>query len=396
METTMWKLANVIKDYDWGTKTKLFELFNIANPNNQPQAEMWMGIHPSGVSTAIDSHGKQIKLDQLITQNSVAILGDKTQNEYGTLPYLFKVLSAQDPLSIQVHPELSKAKKGYEKENSLGIPVNSPNRNYKDPNHKPELIYALTPFWAMNGFRPIADIIQLFTQLDIDLIQPALDRLINNQTNDGLKTFFHYLLTLNDELKTVAISMLKTKIKHLNTVPFNIINTIMVKYPNDVGLFMPLVLNVIKLEPGQAMFLKAQTPHAYIEGTGLEIMANSDNVLRAGLTSKHIDVDELFDNTTFDSIAINHLLTAPTRYKNKIDFPVPVNDFAFEIIHSNEQFQTEKTLSAEILFCIEGKITLSTAADCFTIQAGESVFIANSAHSYSYQGEGTLARAYNK
>jgi len=396
MKNTMWKLANVIKDYDWGTKTALFELFNIANTNNRPQAEIWMGVHPSGISTAIDTQGRQIKLDQLIAQNPRQILGEKTNNKYHTLPYLFKVLSAQEPLSIQVHPELSKAKKGYEKENKLGIPLDSPNRNYKDPNHKPELVYALTPYWAMNGFRPIAEIISLFTHLDIQAIKNEVNTLVNNQTDSGLKAFFASLLTLNEARKKCALLEFEAKIAPLNHLPFDIIKEISKRFPDDIGLFSPLILNVIQLQPGEAMFLKAQTPHAYLKGTGLEIMASSDNVLRAGLTSKHIDIDELLDNTTFHSIPLEQLLTKPVKHNNKIDFPVPINDFAFEIIHSNGPLQIEKTQSAEIIFCIEGKITLSTTIDTFTIKAGESVFIAYCADSFSYNGTGIFARAFNK
>ncbi|WP_392551774.1 mannose-6-phosphate isomerase, class I [Orbus wheelerorum] len=396
MNNTMWKLANVIKDYDWGTKTALFELFNIANTNNKPQAEIWMGVHPSGISTAIDAQGKQIKLDQLIAKNPVQILGEKTNNAYHTLPYLFKVLSAQEPLSIQVHPELSKAKQGYEKENQLGIALDSPKRNYKDPNHKPELVYALTPYWAMNGFRPITEIISLFTSLDIKTIKPEVNALTNNQTDDGLRTFFADLLTLDSTRKKQALLEFKSKIESLNHLPFNIIKEIAKSFPDDIGLFSALILNVIELQPGEAMFLKAQTPHAYLKGTGLEIMASSDNVLRAGLTSKYIDINELLDNTIFHSIAIEQLRTPPVIQNNKIDFPVPINDFAFEILNSNEQLQTEKTQSAEIIFCIEGEITLSTVTERFTIKAGESVFIAYCAGSFTYQGLGKLARAFNK
>jgi len=385
-----------MKDYDWGTKTVLFELFNIANISNRPQAEIWMGVHPSGISTAIDTQGKQIKLDQLIAKNPTQILGEHTNNKYHTLPYLFKVLSAKQPLSIQVHPELSKAQKGYEKENKLAISLDSPNRNYKDPNHKPELVYALTPYWAMNGFRPITEIISLFASLDIQAIKNEVNTLISNQTDCGLKAFFAGLLTLDEAKKKCSLLEFKAKITPLNQMPFDIIQEIAKKFPDDIGLFSPLILNVIQLQPGEAMFLKAQTPHAYLKGTGLEIMASSDNVLRAGLTSKHIDIDELLDNTTFHSIALKQLLTKPVKHDNKIDFPVPINDFAFEIIYSDGSLQAENTQSAEIIFCIEGEVTLSTTTDSFTIKAGESVFIAYCAGSFNYEGKAILARAFNK
>lgn len=395
MQHTMWKLDNVIKNYDWGTKTALSTLFNIDNPNNQPQAEIWMGAHPAGVSTAITTDGKQIKLDQLIAKNPQQILGEQTCKNYPALPYLFKVLSAQEPLSIQVHPELSKAKLGYAKENQLGIAIDSAQRNYKDPNHKPELIYALTPFLAMNGFRPIAEIISLFTELNIQSLNELVQAFQKNQTDEGLSQFFHGILILKNQVKQQAISELLEKIQNKTETLFAVIKHMAIKYPNDSGLFSPLILNVVQLQPQQAMFLKAQTPHAYLSGTGLEIMASSDNVLRAGLTNKHIDINELFNNTTFHSIPASQLLTTAIKENNKIDFPVPVNDFAFEIINSDENIRHEKTISAEILFCITGEITLSTSTDTFTIKAGESVFIADCAKTFSYQGHGQLARAFN-
>ncbi|RKS85244.1 mannose-6-phosphate isomerase type 1 [Orbus hercynius] len=395
MQYTMWKLDNTIKNYDWGSKTALSELFNISNPTNLPQAEIWMGAHPAGTSTAISADGSKIKLDQLIADDPLAILGAQTYHRYHGLPYLFKVLSAQMPLSVQVHPELSKAKLGYLKENQLGIPLDSATRNYKDANHKPELIYALTPFWAMNGFRPIAEIIELFTQLTIPVLEKYIQTFANDRTDNGLKTFFHSILSLNYDEKQHAISALLSSIEHKHEIAFTTIKNMALQYPNDSGLFSPLILNLVRLEPHQAMFLKAQTPHAYLQGTGLEIMANSDNVLRAGLTSKHIDIDELFDNTTFHSIVPEQLLTTPVQQDNKVDFPVPVNDFAFEIINSDEQQCSQFIRSAEIIFCLEGKVTLSTVTNRVTITAGESVFIAYCAGKFDYQGKGLLARAFN-
>lgn len=395
MKNTMWKLHNVIKNYDWGSKTALTQLFNIDNPNHLPQAEIWMGAHPTGTSIAVTQDGQSIKLNELIAHNPHLILGENTAKTYHGLPYLFKILAADSALSIQVHPELSKAKKGFAQENELGIAFDSPMRNYKDPNHKPELIYALTSFWAMNGFRPVQQIVELFEQLNIDSLQNGLTKLTNAPTESGLKSFFYFLLTLNDDIKQQAISGLKNRLTVLKGTPFNIIKHLIKHYPNDSGLFSPLILNVIELKPGQAMFLKAQTPHAYLKGTGLEIMANSDNVLRAGLTHKHININELIENTEFKSISPNSLLTQPIYHKNKIDFPVPIKDFAFEILHSNELPTIQMIQCAEIILCIEGEVSISTKTDHFKIKTGESVFIAHSAQFFNYYGNGTLARAFN-
>lgn len=395
MMTTLWKLKNIVKNFDWGSIDDIPKYFHINNPDRKPLAEIWMGVHPAGCSIAINPQGEAIELDQLIKNNPLAMLGEQTYQKFAGLPYLFKILSAKEPLSIQVHPQLTQAQAGFIRENQLGIPLDSPNRNYKDANHKPELIYAITPFLAMNGFRPIKEILSFFDQLTVPIIKPYLAKLRQNQTAIGLKQFFHTLLTLNKADKQQAIIDLLASIQSSTHRPFTIIKSMVEKYPDDCGVFAPLILNVIELTPGQAMFLNAQTPHAYLKGTGLEIMANSDNVLRAGLTNKHIDIEELFNNTIFNSIPLTNLITVPVQKNNKICFPVPVDDFAFEIIISQSQPLQQTTQSGEILLCVEGEIVISTEFDHFTLNVGEAVFVAYSAKWFSYQGKGILARAFN-
>jgi mannose-6-phosphate isomerase len=166
-------------------------------------------------------------------------------------------------------------------------------------------------------------------------------------------------------------------------------------YANDIGLLSPLMLNIVELAPGEAMFLHAETPHAYIEGTGLEIMGNSDNVLRAGLTPKHIDVAELIANTRFDSICATDIKLAPVKMGNKSGYPIPVDDFSFEIMTSDELSREQFVRSAEILFCIEGEVTVTSQGISEVLKGGESIFVCNSAIAYQYQGDAVLARAFN-
>ncbi|MEF1306498.1 mannose-6-phosphate isomerase, class I, partial [Vibrio owensii] len=195
--------------------------------------------------------------------------------------------------SIQVHPNKQQAELGFALEEKQGIPLTAANRNYKDPNHKPELVYALTEYQAMNGFRPTSEIISFFSELAIPELQGLVDDLIANQTPTGLATFFSGLLSLEGEQKEMALTVLLAQARITDLPLFNLILELEKQYPGDIGLFAPLMLNVITLQPGDAMFLDAETPHAYLKGTGLEIMANSDNVLRAGLTPKYMDVKEL-------------------------------------------------------------------------------------------------------
>ena len=192
MSQTIWKLDNTTKHYDWGSIDSITNLFGIPNPTPEPMAEIWMGTHPMGCSIAIDNKHGKVRLDKLIQDNPLQMLGNKTCQNFGSLPFLFKILSAKKALSIQVHPTIENAKVGFEKENQLGIAIDAPNRNYKDPNHKPELIYALTSFKAMRSFRPIDEIITLFDQIAIpDLIYP-ISQLKNNRHSELLKDFFEY------------------------------------------------------------------------------------------------------------------------------------------------------------------------------------------------------------
>lgn len=167
------------------------------------------------------------------------------------------------------------------------------------------------------------------------------------------------------------------------------------EFSDDIGLFSPLMLNVIELEPGEAMFLHAATPHAYVQGTGLEIMANSDNVLRAGLTPKHMDIEELISHTEFHSISFDDIRLHPIKKERKQSYPIPVDDFGFEIIEVVEESAEQYVRGAEILFCIEGEVIIESDDSVITLHAGQSVFVCNNADVYSCKGKGTLARAYN-
>lgn len=392
------KLNNVIQNYAWGSKYAISELFAIANPNNEPQAEIWMGAHPNGCSKLGDSG--QL-LSELICQNAKRVLGSYTASRFGELPYLFKVLSAQTPLSVQVHPSKRKAEQGFSRENEQGIDLTAANRNYKDPNHKPELVYALTFYKAMNGFRPVEHIVALFKEAGIQTLKDEIAKLEVDQTSQGLEDFFSMIMSLDGERKTSAINELYAAYERpaataMGREALSYSADFRHHYENDIGLFAPLMLNTIELAPGEAMFLHAETPHAYVQGTGLEIMANSDNVLRAGLTPKYIDVPELIANTIFEPIQPETIKLAPIENGEKKVFPIPVDDFRFDILHSDTCSRKQYVRSAEIVFCIEGEIEISTEnAKSLTLRPGESAFVENIALAYQYQGNGVLARAYN-
>ncbi len=391
------KLENVIQNYAWGSKQSISELFGIANPNREPQAEIWMGAHPNGCSKVAETG---TLLSDVLTENRQSSLGDYTTARFGELPYLFKVLAAETPLSIQVHPNKHKAEIGFARENKAGIALDASNRNYKDPNHKPELVYALTFYKAMNGFRPIEQIIALFREANIVSLDSELSELEANPNSEGLRCFFSSIMSLEEERKQLALNELYMAYERPA-------KTIMCRealqysaefkqhYPDDIGLFAPLMLNTIELAPGEAMFLHAETPHAYVKGTGLEIMANSDNVLRAGLTPKYIDVPELIDNTKFCSITPEQIKLLPVKQEGKLSYPIPVDDFGFDILPLSNQSKSIYLRSAEILFCVEGEAIIASNGEQLVLKPGESVFISSDSGVYQYRGSGVLARAYN-
>ncbi|ENO1828985.1 mannose-6-phosphate isomerase, class I [Vibrio vulnificus] len=397
MNNSIFKLENVIQNYAWGSQTAITELFGIDNPEQVPQAEIWMGTHPNGCSKL--AHTGML-LSDFIQSDPANVLGDYTVERFGDLPFLFKVLSAEKPLSIQVHPSREKAIEGYQKENLQGLQLTDSSRNYKDDNHKPELVYALTFYKAMNGFRTIEEIVSLFDQAKIETLRVDLEKLILQPTSTGLKAFFDVVMNLSAERKQRALAeLLQAVDQPAKTAKareaFELIKEFRQDYRDDIGLFSPLLLNIVELEPGEAMFLHAETPHAYVKGTGLEIMANSDNVLRAGLTPKHMDIAELIANTNFISTDRDKLILKPFNIENKTAYPIPVEDFSFEIVNVETTERRQYVRSAEILFCIEGNCAIRHGSDVVTIAAGESVFVCHSTKVYEYFGEGRLARAFN-
>lgn len=386
-------MQNVIQDYAWGSTSSIQQLFDIPNPENKPQAEIWMGAHSNGCSK-IEYQGDFLRLDTIINQDKSNVLGERTKQKFDELPYLFKVLAAEKALSIQVHPDKKAAEVGFDKENKAGIDLKASNRNYKDPNHKPELVYALTSYQAMNGFRNYADIIKPFEKMDVPALNVPLSAFKNNQTQTGLTAFFEAILSLEGEQKSSALDALLAHVeKNVECPTAALILDLSKQYPGDVGLFAPLMLHVITLKPGEAMFLDACTPHAYIKGTGLEIMANSDNVLRAGLTPKYMDIPELIANTICQPKPNNDILLAPIEEKNAKHYPIPVDDFKFSVYETEAELTCD---SAEIIFAINSDVTLTHSSGyVLVLTKGQSAFVPCSTGEYKVLSSGCFARAYN-
>lgn len=397
-------LDNPVLHNDWGCSTSMVDLYGYANPEQKPMAELWMGAHPKAPST-IFGNAEQVTIDlnRYIEDSPSLVLGEVCASKFANrLPFLFKVLSADSPLSIQSHPNKQQAEEGWQRENQAGIPLNAPHRNYKDDNHKPELVYAITEFHALNGFRDYQQTIALFNEIKGEDLSPIIELLIQSPDSEGLNRFYHSLMTHPSPEKLVHEAL--TAVRELvNQHPadythqsiWNLALQLNEKYPGDIGVLSPFLINYVILQPGEAMFLTAGTLHAYLKGTALELMANSDNVLRGGLTPKHIDIPELFSTTVFEPKAFNNLKLSPQSVdQNEEVFLTSADDFQFSVIALTEQPYSVHIKTAEILFVLEGSVTISNElGEVHTLTKGQSAFISAQCLVYQLSGAGKLARA---
>ncbi|MFJ1648820.1 mannose-6-phosphate isomerase, class I [Streptomyces sp. NPDC088258] len=295
------RLSNTVRPYAWGSTTAIPELLG-DTPTGEPQAEMWMGAHP-GAPSRLDRGGSggEHALSDLIDADPEAELGAATVAKFGPrLPFLLKILAAGSPLSLQVHPDLAQAKAGYADEESRGVPIDAPHRNYKDANHKPELICALTPFDGLCGFRAPDEAAGLLARLDVDSLKPYVDLLRAHPEEAALREVLTAVLAADPVAMAATVTETAAAAERLggDYAPYA---SIARHYPGDPGVIAAMLLNYVRLQPGEALFLGAGVPHAYLNGLGVEIMANSDNVLRCGLTPKHVDVPELLRVVRFEA-----------------------------------------------------------------------------------------------
>lgn len=369
MTSSFYRLRNTIKNYAWGSRTALNTLFDVPNPDEQPQAEIWMGAHPAGCSE-IEVGAVAVSLQDAIAQSPQTVLGKRAVEKWGQLPFLLKILAAETALSLQVHPDKRQAEEGYARQG------NRAGDDYNDANHKPELVYAITPFMAMNGFRPYPEIVNHFLRLNSPELMPALAEFRTNLNAEGFKRFFVCLMQLAPQAKSNVLQQLKESLEAGGFVHLQeFLTRLQQDYPGDIGILAPLFLHCITLEPGEAMFLRAGTLHAYVHGTAVEVMACSDNVLRAGLTAKKINVSELVNCTVFSETHEHTLKLVPDIAGTDRRYPVPVEDFRFSVLGKCQQKMFEVD-SAQILLVLEGLTTLrDTCGNEMTLRAGQSVLI---------------------
>ena len=388
-------LDNVIQEYAWGSRTMIADLLGRPSPSDVPQAELWMGAHPKAPSDVVTGCERR-SLAAEIEAAPANTLGKRVSKQFGgRLPFLFKVLAAAEPLSIQAHPTLAQAREGFARENEAGTPIDAPHRNYRDDNHKPEIICALTPFWALNGFRPPDTIAATIAEMGVGEIGPETAALALKPNEDGMKAFFSALMTMEVSRQRRAVEQ-AVEFAARRTGQADVWDWTLrlnEKYPGDIGVLSPFILNLLRLEPGEAMLLHAGQLHAYLDGLGIELMANSDNVLRGGLTPKHVDVPELLRVLDFEETRIKVL-----RPDERGAYPSDVREFRLSVIETAPDHPyeggSEEGRGIEVLVCTEGECTV-TGADgaAMSVRKGVSFVVPAAVASYKVDGAATLYRA---
>jgi len=377
-DNKVFPLQGKVQHYAWGGMTFLPGLLSLPNPDNKPFAEYWMGAHVNAPSILFTEGDSEIALDKYIQESPEDTLGAYTAGRFGRLPYLLKILDVKDMLSIQVHPTKRNAEIEFAAENKKGTALNAPDRNYKDDNHKPELMLALSEFWLLHGFKPYDQLEKLLLdtpeltflaptlakhsyrglykkvmempQAEVNaILQPLLDRILPFYKTEQLKK--------NDEHFWAARAALT----------YNEPGKI------DRGIFSIYFFNLLNLHPGEAIFQDAGLPHAYLEGQNVEIMANSDNVLRGGLTPKHVDVPELLKHVKFEE-TVPRIIMEDHTPGHIVVYHTPAPDFELSKISLLQgESMTIRTHSVEIFIVLEGKIgVIGQDASPFGRKVGEA------------------------
>ncbi|MFD9932050.1 mannose-6-phosphate isomerase, class I [Streptomyces massasporeus] len=377
------RLDNTVRPYAWGSPTAIPQLLGV-EPTGQPQAEMWMGAHPGAPSRT-----DRGTLVEVVDADPEKELGPAAVARFGPrLPFLLKILAAGAPLSLQVHPDLAQAKEGYADEERRGIPVDAPHRNYKDANHKPELICALTEFDGLCGFRDPLQAAALLDDLGVDSLKPYVDLLHAHPEDAALREVLTAILTADRDEMSRTVTEAAAACDRLGGAyaPYA---DIAHHYPGDPGVIAAMLLNHVRLQPGEALYLGAGVPHAYLDGLGVEIMANSDNVLRCGLTPKHVDVPELLRIVRFLPSDPGVLRPEASPDGEEV-YETPIDEFRLSryVLPDAGAAHDLTRPTPQILLCTAGTVR----AGEHDLTPGESVFVP-AGEKAEVSGTGTLFRA---
>ena len=374
-----YKIKGEIQNYEWGGKSFIPNLISKNINKNYSYAEYWLGAHLKAPSMVFTEKGI-ISLDLFLNENPKETLGKQVAKNFGKLPYLFKVLDVREMLSIQVHPSKEAARIGYKNENKKGIPLNASNRNYKDENHKPEIMVALTEFWLLHGF---LDLIRLTRNIKET---PELSFLLPIFLEDGYTGLYKKVMEYSQDEVNEVLKPLVERIlpKYLNneleksSPEFWAAKSLVNKESKNIdkGIFSIYFFNILKLSRGEAIFQDAGVPHAYLEGVNMELMANSDNVLRAGLTNKHIDVSELIKNTKFEATIPDILKGVRNIENGEVIYKTLAKDFELSKIELSESIVHRSiSNSLEILILLKGTATFTQGNETMSLEKGQAILV---------------------
>lgn len=378
MNPTIVYLDAPIRPYAWGSHTTLAMLQGRPHPTAEPEAEIWYGAHPVAPSQVGRDTGF-IGLDAHIAMSPTEMLGTRLMSKFGDqLPFLLKILAVERPLSIQAHPNRKRARTGFMAETRRRIPLNAPQRSYKDPRPKPELVSALTPFDALVGFRPDAEIQAISAALGMPGM--PLEQLVRDMLRGGASAERAAHVALRHHGTEGPLGDAARTYSELIEV-----------YPGDQGLAVSMLLNRVMLEPGEALFLGPGLLHAYLKGTAVEVMGNSDNTLRGGLTQKYIDVGELVHVVAFEPQPPEIL--RPSGDGAECRYPADTSAFQLSVLKVEDYLQPVTTDGPDILLCTEGECTVNHGRHSVAIGPGEACFVPHACESFSLSGTAQIYRA---
>src|SRR3954465_10953219 len=369
----MWQPTNTVRHSPWGSHTVIPELLGHPSPAEEPHAELWMGAHPGDPSVL--STG--VPLDKAIAVDPQQLLGPAVVERFGArLPFLMKVLAAETPLSLQAHPTPAQAEAGYAAEEAAGVAKDDPTRTFKDPYHKPELLLALTPFEALCGFRPVEESLHCLAKLQVPELKPTIAALARG----GLRAAGPQVIALSGRRQSELVgTVAEAASRFVAAADPEFINTyrwaasLAQTYPGDPGVVISLMCNHLKLAPGEAVFLPAGNLHAYLCGAGVEVMASSDNVLRGGLTGKHVDLAALIEVLDFADgrVPVLHPVLGP----GGLRYPVPVEEFDLTRVQLDAQTGVLTSRGPQVLLCTEGEAELTSSEDTLALGKGAAAFV---------------------
>ncbi|MET0452078.1 MAG: mannose-6-phosphate isomerase, class I [Mycobacterium sp.] len=381
-------LRGALRTYAWGSHTAIAEFTGRPSPTPHPEAELWLGAHP-GDPAWLAGDGIERSLLDTIAADPEGQLGGTARQRFGdALPFLAKVLAADEPLSLQAHPSAAQAMEGFAREDRLGIPVSAPNRNYRDRSHKPELMVALTPFEALAGFRPVDGSVDLMRALSVADLDPFVNLLAGQADAGGLRALFTTWITAPQaHLDVLVPAVLDGAINYLRSGETRFAQEAKTTlqlgelYPGDAGVLASMLLNRISLEPGQGIYLPAGNLHAYLHGMGFEVMANSDNVLRGGLTPKHVDVPELLRVLDFTPTEESALRPQVVTEGIELVYDTPAPEFAVSVLRldgpelGHQVDAPARHDGPQVLLCTEGSVQVHAKAGLLTLDRGASAWV---------------------